>query len=326
VNSSSKLLLVTGASGFLGSRIVRHAREGGWGVRALCRSPQSFGDGIELVIGDIRDTSLLRSTCQGVAAIVHAAGLAHVFGRKAKDAATFKAINELGTLNIVNAAVESNVRHVILLSSVAVYGNSPRSKWDETVACHPKGPYGVSKWRGELKAADRARNTSTDLTILRLATVYGEGDRGNVARLIRLLDRGRFIWLGSGLNRKSLIYVEDAARACVRALERSVPGVEVFNVSGTPVPMRQIVMTICEALGCQVPKRAIPAPILDTALLMSRAFGDSLSLFQRITRFVEDDAYEGTKFERTFGFKTLTSLSTGLHREVDYIRTRVLSS
>ena len=58
------------------------------------------------------------------------------------------------------------------------------------------------------------------LTILRLATLYGEGDPGNVGRLMRTLDRGRFLWIGDGSNRKSLLYRGDAANACMAVAER----------------------------------------------------------------------------------------------------------
>ena len=57
------------------------------------------------------------------------------------------------------------------------------------------------------------------LTILRLATLYGEGDPGNVGRLMRTLDRGRFLWIGDGSNRESLLYRGDAARACMAVAE-----------------------------------------------------------------------------------------------------------
>ena len=67
------------------------------------------------------------------------------------------------------------------------------------------------------------------LTILRLATLYGEGDPGNVGRLMRTLDRGRFLWIGDGSNRKSLLYKGDAASARMVTVERPSSGVNVYN-------------------------------------------------------------------------------------------------
>ena len=74
------------------------------------------------------------------------------------------------------------------------------------------------------------------LTILRLATLYGEGDPGNVGRLIRTLDRGRFLWIGDGSNRESLLYKGDAARACMAVAERPASGINIYNVSALKKP------------------------------------------------------------------------------------------
>lgn len=77
---SSRLLMVTGASGFLGSEIVRLAHSSGWRVRAFDRDRRIQPDGVEIAKGDIADREVLRRACKGASAIIHAAGLAHVFG------------------------------------------------------------------------------------------------------------------------------------------------------------------------------------------------------------------------------------------------------
>jgi len=314
--------MVTGASGFLGSEIVRLARTAGWRVRALVRNPRKQVEGIEIIQGDIADSLVLRRACEGVSAIVHAAGLAHVFGPEAKDPTRFNAVNEAGTGNVVDAALESGVPHIVLVSSVSVYGSYSGAKCNETVPCHPQGPYAISKWRGELKATERITRGRGSLTILRFATIYGEGDRGNVAKLIGALDRGRFIWPGSGLNQKSLIYKEDAARACLRALEYTVSGTEIFNVSAQSATMREIVSAICQALGRPIPRLGIPSVLLKAAEAMSRRMGDPGQLGQRLQKFIHDDVYDGSKFEATFDFWPAISLSEGMRREVNFLRAR----
>ena len=188
--------MVTGASGFLGSEIVRLARTMGWRVRALVRNPQKHVEGVEIIQGDIADSVVLRRACEGVSAVVHAAGLAHVFGPAAKDFARFHAVNAAGTAKLIDAAVEAGVPHIVLVSSVSVYGDYPGMMCDETVPCHPKGSYATSKWQAEIEATERIIAVQASLTILRFATIYGEGDPGNVARLVGALDRSRFIWPG----------------------------------------------------------------------------------------------------------------------------------
>jgi len=143
MTSSSKQLLVTGASGFLGSRIVDIALHAGWHVRAFDRSPLTQIEEVETFVGDIGDSALLRKASEGVTAIVHAAGLAHVFGPSAKDSDGFNAVNEVGTGNVVDAALESGVPHIVLVSSVSVYGGYHGAQCDETVPCRPQSPYAI---------------------------------------------------------------------------------------------------------------------------------------------------------------------------------------
>ena len=222
---------------------------------------------------------------------------------------------------MLDTAVEAGVPHAVLVSSVAVYGSSAGTQCDETVPCHPKGPYAISKWQGELRAIERAAKGKMSLTILRFATIYGEGDRGNVAKLIGALDRGRFIWPGSGQNQKSLIYKEDAARACLATLGRSVSGAEVFNVTALPVTMREVVSTICQALGRPIPRLRVPSAFITAAWAMSRCIGDPGQLGQRLKKFIHDDVYDGSKFEATFDFCPAVSLAEGMRREVNFLRT-----
>jgi nucleoside-diphosphate-sugar epimerase len=308
--------MVTGATGFLGSEILRLAPASGWRVRALVRTPGTQLAGMEVVHGDISDVAALRAACTGASAVIHSAGLAHVFGTGAKDTARFLAVNEAGTSNVVAAAMECGVPHVVLVSSVSVYGNHMGEECDETSPCHPEGPYATSKWLGEQRAIEHAAGAGGSLTILRLATIYGEADRGNVAKLIKALERGRFIWPGSGLNLKSLIYKEDAARACLCAAQRGAPGTEVFNASAQPATMREIVSTICEALGRPVPRLRAPRALLSAVSALSRSVGDPKQLGQRVEKFTRDDVYSGSKFEAAFDFRPATSLAEGIRKEV----------
>lgn len=316
MKSPSKLLLVTGSAGFLGSRVAHLACEAGWQVRGFNRRSHVERQGIESIVGDICDPAMVRKACEGVTAIVHAAGLAHVFGSESRDPTRFNAVNEEGTSRLVEAGLTCGVPHMVLVSSVSVYGKYSGAICDETAPCHPQGPYAKSKRRGEVRAIERMARGPGSLTILRFATIYGEGDRGNVAKLIDTLDRGHFIWPGSGINQKSLIYREDAARACLYALNRALPGVEVFNVSAPPVTMREIVAEICHALGRPIPRLGIPLPVLKVLGAICQRVGDPGHLNHRLEKFIHDDVYAGGKFEATFDFRPMFSLSEGIRRAV----------
>jgi nucleoside-diphosphate-sugar epimerase len=163
---------------------------------------------------------------------------------------------------------------------------------------------------------------SSSLVILRFATIYGEGDRGNVSKLIDALDRGRFVWPGSGENQKSLIYKQDAARACIRALEHQSAGIDIFNVSAPPTTMKEIVEAACQALGRRVPRIGIPLPLLKTAGAICRTIGDPGYLDQKLRKFIHDDVYSSDKFEAAFAFSVAVSLAEGMRREVECLKGR----
>lgn len=315
-------LVCTGAAGFVGSELVRQAAAQGLSVRGLVRTAVAPIEGVTFYPGDVQDPSSLRAAFEGAGTVVHAAALAHVFDRRRNDADLFTAVNEVGTANVVRAAVAAGVTRVVLVSSVAVYGRG--DDVDESVPCRPTAPYATSKWRAEQRAGEVAEAAGVPLTVLRLATVYGEGDRGNVARLMRALDRGRFVWVGDGANRKSLIHRQDAAEALLLAAGRATAIAGIFNVTAAPCSMREIVDILSDALGRRAPVRAVPGWVARAgargALGITNGRGPLGALGAALTKWLADDAYDGSRFVAAFGFRPRVSLSEGLAREVAWYR------
>lgn len=309
-------VLVTGGTGFLGRAVVRRLRAGGYAVRSLQRG--GAADGASPVAGDIRDPAVVAQAVQGVNAVIHTAGLAHVFRRPAQ--APFADVNERGTDVVARAAVAAGVRHFVLISSVAVYGNVRPAR--EEVAGRPIAPYAVSKAAAEERAIAARGESPMRLTILRLATLYGEGDRGNVQRLLSALERGRFVWIGHGTNEKTLVHVDDAARACVLTLGEGGDGVEVYNVAAPPVTMRAVVEGLAQALDRPVPSWHVPLGLARAAATAARALvpGRGGDLHEALARWSSDDVYPAEKFSRRFGFEPTVSLGEGLARQVAWPR------
>jgi len=316
-------LLVTGANGFFGSELVRQTADACLHLRATDRQEKSVYPDIDYRPADILEPAGLELVMQGAECVIHAAGLAHVFDKNKAKKDSFKEINEIGTANMVQAAARAGVRHVLLISSVSVYGGN-REGGHEDSGCYPAGKYAESKYQAELRAIEIAKTSVMALTILRLATLYGEGDPGNVARLMKTIDRGRFIWVGTGSNRKSLLYKGDAARAVLAVLRSSPSGINIYNVSAMPCAMRDVVDGLASALGRRVPAWHIPASlVLSVAKMLSVVTGGRGRLGNlpaTMQKWLADDTYSAGKFEKTFNFKTQTSLAEGLRREVAWYR------
>jgi len=318
-SQSSKRLLVTGASGFFGSEICRQACASGLSVHRTDRKDHPTDPTLPFTRADLLESPGLVALLDRADAVIHCAGLAHIFSKSQEHAEAFTLINETATARVAEAATKAGVRHLVLISTVAVYGGSTANT-DEDAECSPEGPYAVSKWRAEQRAREATEGTSTQLTILRLATLYGEGDPGNVARLIRLLDRGRFIWIGSGMNRKSLIHREDAARAVLSCLQHVDGTCAVFNVSAPPCTMREIVEGISEALGRRAPRWHIPSLPVQLASRVAGKLHPSADLDRTVQKWVAHDCYDAARFRAAFGFETRVRLEDGLRREVAWYR------
>jgi len=253
---------------------------------------------------------------------VHVAGLAHVFNAGPKAELLFTQVNEDGTRNVAAAAAKAGVEHLVVISSVSVYGKHLARGCDETERCEPFGSYAKSKYNAELRALEVSAQTGLKVTILRLATLCGEGDPGNVGRLIQALERGRFIWIGRGDNRKSLLYACDAARACVAALRRPPKSPEIYNVSGPAITMREIVEALSSDLGKTPPRLSLPAPLLLGAARVFAGCGFSKGRFVLLSlrKWLADDVYSAEKIREQLGFTAETSIRDALQREVKWYR------
>jgi nucleoside-diphosphate-sugar epimerase len=277
-------LLITGGSGLLGSAIVDAAHALGRDVRTV----------------DLRSSD---SSFRGGSVVIHAAGLAHVFGARARDVDAFERANVTLTRRVVEAARGENVKRVMLISSVSVYGPHGNESVNEDHLCNPIGPYGESKLRAE-RAATEIAGSALALTILRMPTLYGEGDRGNIARLIRAIRRHTFVQIGHGSNRKTLMHRDDAASACLAAADSALSGV--FNVPAGIHTMAEIVGTIATTLRTRVPRLPISDAMLETLSRRSST----------LAKFVSDDAYDGSRFAAATRFAPRISLEEGIRRQI----------
>jgi nucleoside-diphosphate-sugar epimerase len=321
---SKGICLITGARGFLGSEIVRQAKAAHLSVRATDKNAESAPSDVDYRLADILELSNLYPVFQDVTQVIHTAGLAHIFKKSQAFLAPFKAVNEEGTANVCHAAAKTGVEHFILISSVSVYGTSTRGVFDEKTPCSPEGPYAESKFRAEQRAIEIAQRFGMSLTILRLATLYGENDPGNVARLMRMIDKGRFVWVGNGSNLKSLLYHGDAARACMSVVSRPGSGIKIYNVSAQPYTMQEVIEGLAKALGRSLPRLHIPAaPVLQSARLFSMMAGNRGrlgNLYNLLEKWLADDAYDANLFKQKFRFQTEIGLIEGLQREVAWYR------
>lgn len=218
-------ILVTGATGKVGSRLAKRLVASGDQVRALVRDRERarsiLGDTIDLVLGDLLDPSSLTASVKGVDAVVHCAA----FFRGATAAQTH-AVNDQGTQHLARAAAAAQVSRFLFTSTGLVYGPTGGRLARETDACAPIAAYPVSKL-----AAERFLLTTEglDVCVLRLPFVYGDGD-AHIAEAVPMMRTF------PPEQRMSLGHHADIAQAVRLVLHAASPSHRIYNVCDDEAP------------------------------------------------------------------------------------------
>lgn len=277
-------LLVTGATGKVGSRLVHHLAQRGERVRALVRDAERAASlrqpNVELVVGDLQQPGSLAAAVTGVDTIVHCA--AFFRGATPEQA---QAVNDAGTQALAHAARDAGVRRFLFTSTGLVYGPTHGELVDEDHACAPIAAYPVSKL-----AAERflLALPGLDVRVLRLPFVYGDGDP-HIAEIVPHMSAF------SPTQRQSIAHHADVAQAVTRVLEalRTARGLQhrVYNVVDDEAPD---LAALFAAVGAPPPDGSAPERGLPFATLMSgRRLRDELG-FRPIYPRLKDAIAAGT--------------------------------
>lgn len=328
--NENPLILVTGATGAVGPHVVTALCGAGYKVRTFsidAPQPGLWPVDVESIVGDITDALSLQSATQGVDAVVHMAALLHIINPLPGLQEKYERINVGGTAAVVKAAIRAGVKRVVLFSTIAVYGLTDGRIVTESTRPNPDTFYAQTKLAAErivLMAKDAdGRQIGT---VLRLGAVYGPRIKGNYQRLLESLDRGRFIPIGKGTNRRTLVYVKDVARATVLALQHPAAAGKVFNVSdGEFHTLEDIIGIMCQALGRQSPQISLPVGpvrfaagvVEDIAHLVGVR---SPIMRETIDKYTEDVAVDSRSIQNELGFRPEYDLLAGWKDAVQEMR------
>jgi nucleoside-diphosphate-sugar epimerase len=307
-------LLVTGASGFVGSAVLARAvSEPALQVRAATRRPAlAAAAGAEnVLVGDLTASTDWSHALVGVDAVVHAAARVHVMSETVADPlAEFRRVNVAGTLNLARQALESRVRRFVFLSSIKVNGEGTRPGCpytpEDTPA--PVDPYGISKHEAEVALRHLARDTNLELVIIRPVVVYGPGVKGNFLAMMRALDRGVPLPLRSIENRRSLLALDNLVDFIFTCLQDPSAAHETFLASdGEDLSTADLIRRLARAMGR--PSRLIPVP--SAVLLAGAAMVGRREMAQRLIGSLQVDI---SKAHRILGWTPPVSVDEGLRR------------
>lgn len=260
--------LVTGGAGFIGSNIVKELLKRGEYVRVL----DNFSTGkrenlyeffgrpdFDLVEGDLRSFHIARSAVKGIDYILHQGALPSV-PRSINDPITTNDVNILGTLNILEAAKEFNVKRVVYASSSSIYGNSEVLPKREDMPAAPLSPYAISKYTGERYCQVYYELYGLETVSLRYFNVFGPSQNPNsqysavIPKFIKLIaERKQPVIYGDGSQTRDFTFVSNNVEANLLACTaKDAPG-QVFNIAcGERYPLIEIVNRINDILGADI--------------------------------------------------------------------------
>jgi UDP-N-acetyl-alpha-D-quinovosamine dehydrogenase len=237
--STLSSFFVTGAAGCVGRAFL--GQLGSVGTRVVGLDISSPLEGFyagEWVRGDILNAGSYVGKLRGIDVVIHLAAMAHSVPRTKVEADRFWKVNLEGTKTLITAAVVQGVRRFVHVSTVAVL--SPSTGGIESA-------YADSK-----RAAEReviGFGDRIEVIVVRPTTVYGPNDRGNIFKLIQWIDRGLPAIIGSGENRKSLVYSRNLADVLLFLSEHGKSGESYVITDGRDVSMKEIVREISRSLG-----------------------------------------------------------------------------
>lgn len=255
-------VLVTGASGFLGTHLCARLVERGRPVRALVRDASRAPAGTRAeVADDLNDRLALRRAMEGVSLVVHLAARVHILNDQDPcREETYRRINVDGTRAVVEEAIRAGAECVVFISSVKAVGESTTAAaWTDATPPAPVDAYGRSKLEAERLVRQLADDGGIRAPILRLPLVYGAGMKGNMLRLFRAVDRGVPLPFGAIRNRRSLAYAGNVAAAIeAAAAAPAAARATMFVSDGEDVSTPALVREIAAALGRR--PRLLPMP------------------------------------------------------------------
>ncbi len=255
-------LLVTGATGLVGSHVVERARKENIPTRVIVRenSDQDLLKewGVEIVHGDLTDKESLRQAVEGVTAIVHCAARVGDWG----PVENYREVNVRGTEALLNAAEATGaLKRFVQISSLGVYRARDHHGTDENEPPNTDGidGYTLTKVESEQLILQHVKEKNLPAIVLRPGFIYGPRDRIVLPRLMEKLKTNSFAFLGDGTKLMNNTFVGNLVDAIFLALNRDDLTGEVFNIRDARlVSKREFMETIAEAAGFDKPEKQVP--------------------------------------------------------------------
>ncbi len=307
------MLLVTGASGFVGRGLMQTLRQREIPFRATSRHG---GDGL-VAVGDINGRTDWSAALAGIDTVVHLAAVnQNVVEGSTAVLAEYRSVNVDGTLNLARQAAAAGVKRFIFVSSIKVNGEATAKgkPFRNTDAPAPETDYGRTKFAAEQGLQELSDGTEMDVVTIRSPLVYGPGMRGSFLALVRLAQRSLPLPFASIDNRRSMVYLENLTDLIVTAASHPDAAGGTFMVADSRSPSTpELIRLIASATGSSTLLLPFPPALLELA----GGLTGKRELVNRLTRSLEVDIAETS---RCLGWTPPFEMREGLSRALGTTR------
>lgn len=282
-------ILVTGATGFIGSHLVESLIEEGDEVISFVKpnSDMSFIENIDtdITIGDLRDFRQIKHATEGIDVVYHLAAIPNWQGGISRQ--EYMDVNVKGTNNVLEACRLNNVERVLFTSSLEAVGPSVDGKpVNERTPANPKNIYGETKLEGERIAEEYKEKYGMKIIIVRLPMVYGPRNLLYLKRYFGMVKKGYYPIVGDGNTLIEFCFVENAVYGIKLAMERGKPGEIYFISDERSYRFKEILLEIARQLNVNL-------KLLKMPVTFAKGLGFSIEILSKFLKFYPF-IFEGT--------------------------------
>ncbi|EKD56570.1 MAG: NAD-dependent epimerase/dehydratase [uncultured bacterium] len=309
-------ILVTGASGFMGQKLVDELINAGHEIRIFLRhkNKQLTKLSVEVVVGQFNDQICLNKVCQNIDVIYHLAAIRDKWGTPWQE---YLEVNVNNTKNLLDAAVKSNVKQFIYISSISVVTPPFDKKY-----------YGQSKKLAEEVVNKFQLSGRINTTIIRPVITYGPNDNGMIYKMILMIKSGKFVIIGNGQNTVHLCYIDDLMQGLLKVLGNSKAYGKTYVLPGPkPIKINDLVLMINRILNKKPNLIHIPLIIAKPIAYVIEKIYRSLNLknepiisLNKINTIAVNRSFDYDLTQKELGYEPKFDYQIGLDKTIDSMR------
>ncbi|MEY8198769.1 MAG: SDR family oxidoreductase [Colwellia sp.] len=291
--TSSQSVLLTGATGFVGSAILNKLESDTVSLLGRNKPVNFIGSYFQCEIaGDVDYHICLK----GIDVVIHSAARVHVMSEHSYDPlGEYRKINTTGSLNLARQAAKAGVKRFIFISSIKVNGESTivGDKFTIQDQLKPEDPYGISKAEAEMGLLNIAKETGMEVVVIRPPLIYGPGVKGNFLNLLKIAKSGLPLPLGAIYNARSMVYIENLTSLIILCINHREAANRVFLASdGEDLSTTRLLEIIRRSMNKPVWLFPVPAFIYS---MLGRVTGKT-AILARLTGSLQVDSSDSKKY------------------------------